>query len=384
LIAYPFFPYTQFQLQVDFLEARDVWLESKHATAVSSMSHQRPSLVSVQAQEQLLDAIERHRTRVFEVATQFNAIFRAQTATAEAARLLSMWMARRVHSFLDILTTELESVQDAAAVRDALEAALFFGSSLGRLGADFTAQLQTVFEPKMLVLVRNLWKDGVTQLEETLQVCREAGMATPLASHAVGESAEAESDGSESLTGPQPPPRKLMRLPPLARLVNAVLAGLNELRRCLLPDIFPALRRSLDEQLTTVLNLLTAHERAVLVPGLKGEAMALRSTAADLKTVFVDIVDPYLRGSLEAALGNGSAAEEYHKILLENLKEPEILAEEVGSSRGRQEEKEVDDPPKDEEGQKDTQVAKGEVVETEHRQEAEDLMEEIASDTEIL
>jgi hypothetical protein len=52
----------EFALQVDFLEARDAWLESSPGASAASMAA-ASSLGPMQPTEQLLDAIERYRTR---------------------------------------------------------------------------------------------------------------------------------------------------------------------------------------------------------------------------------------------------------------------------------------------------------------------------------
>jgi adenylate kinase len=279
---------------------------------------------------------------VFEVATQFNAIFRAENVgmgsslnneSSAATTLLCMWTSRRVHNFCNtLLASEIAIIDDAAALRDALEASVFFATSMGRLGADFTAMLPRMFENRMHELVVDQhWKPGVAALKEILKVCRDAGVAHPLASQVGSETGESDDNSAlnmdtSRLDGPQPPPRKIMTLPPLARLVNAVLAGLNELRRCLLPGIFTRLRRSLDEMLQDIKAEVVANERAVMKPGM---SVALRQVASEFSIILADIVEPYLRGSLEAALGNSLQAERHHKTLLENLKEPEPVIDAI-------------------------------------------------------
>lgn len=259
---------------------------------------------------------------VFEVATQFNAIFRAQTQSSnDSVPLLSMWMARRVRSFIELLRFEMSHIEDSAALRDALEASVFFANSMGRLGADFTARLPEIFEPKMLSLVDSTWTQGLEQLRETLRICRDAGLASPLVSQSL-ETTEADStlESSPKLDGPLPPPRALLAFPPLARFVNAVLTGLNELRRCLLPGIFVQLRKSLDKLLSDTKMELMNNERAVLKPGFRGEAAQLREIAAKLKHIFSNTIEPYLRGSLEAALGNKEGAKCLHEIYLDSIR----------------------------------------------------------------
>jgi hypothetical protein len=132
------------------------------------------------------------------------------------------------------------------------------------------------------------------------------------------------------LEEPLPPPKQLLSLPPLARLVNAVLIGLNALRRCLLPGIFPTLRHCLETQvLQAAEKELQRHERTVLTPGFAGEAAALRASAARLSTTFRDLVPPYLRGALAAAVGSGSAARTQHALFLEQLERGRELDEEA-------------------------------------------------------
>lgn len=353
----------ELKLQVDFLEARDVWIDtitppafnasSTTTTYNSTRQLQQSSIVtSPQSQEPFSDTIERYRTRVFEIATQFNTIFRSDSTIsttymdeatgsidATATTFLSMWISRRIYTFCNtLLAAELAITDDAAVLRDILDSLVFFATSMGRLGADFTAVLARMFETRMhTIIVFNYWKPGIEALKEILKVCRDAGVAHPLFSSQTAMETDEEKDktglDAHNLAGPQPPPRKLLRFPPLARFVNAILSGLNELRRCLLPGIFTRLRQSLDQCIVDVLTELNANERAVMKPGMigVGDFGALRKIATELKSQFHDIVEPYVRGSLEAALGNGLEAERYHRILLDNLKDPDLaLLQEEG------------------------------------------------------
>lgn len=268
---------------------------------------------------------------MFEIATQFNAIFRAQTnAQKISVSLLSMWVSRRVHSFLTMLKGELRQMEDSASLRDALDACVFFSASMGRLGADFTAQLPPLFEERMHSIVLHFWREGAGQLAETLKICREAGVASPLSSSSAVTATPGSFGGetaADSDSGPMPPPRQLMALPPLGRVVNAFLTGLNELRRCLLPGIFSKLRASMEEILAELDGILQYNERAVLTPGLRGEAAELRDKAKEMRQVMADIVTPYLRGALELSLGNESVGKEYHTKLAEMLNPPVVEEE---------------------------------------------------------
>jgi hypothetical protein len=280
---------------------------------------------------------------MFEIATQFNAIFRAQTnAQKISVSLLSMWTSRRVQSFLTMLKGELRHMEDSASLRDALDACVFFSASMGRLGADITSLLPPLFEEKMHFLVVHYWKEGVTQLTETLKICREAGVASPLSSSAaVPPSLTSQgSDVGEGDGGPMPPPRQLMAMPPLGRLVNAFLTGLNELRRCLLPGIFNQLRTSLEEILSEIEGILQSNERTVMTPGLRGEAVELRAKAKEMREAMANIVAPYVRGALELSLGNEAGARVHHQALMEYLKPSLEVPEEVPAEEGKEENEE--------------------------------------------
>lgn len=178
----------------------------------------------------------------------------------------------------------------------------------------------------------NSWKEGTNQLSETLKICRDAGVASPLVSSAVVASTGALSEGATDADGDEdtltssammPPPRKLMALPPLGRLVNACLVGLNELRRCLLPGVFSQLREAIEKEfLLETKNILHTHERAVMTPGMKGDVAKLREIAKEMKMVTKTIVFPYVRGAVELSLGNEEGAQQHFDKLRKVLNPP--------------------------------------------------------------
>ena len=204
-------------------------------------------------------------------------------------------------------------ISDTATLRDALESSTFFATSMGRIGADFSPLLPTFFVPRLFVIVTSHWNDGLNAFQDTLKVCREAGIASILYNSREVLSPIGAKTGDEDTTGPgvgfktPAPPRQLLSLPPLARLVNSFLNGLNELRRCLLASAFPQLRSHFkDSFLVKVRAILGENERVVLKPGFlnKGEdAGKLRTLAVEFKEEFNECVEPYLASALEVSLG---------------------------------------------------------------------------------
>lgn len=343
----------EMRLQVDFLEARDAWLEggiakigSAQAAAAAASDKGSgggaSSRTSAQA-EQILDGIERYRTRCFEIVTQFLAIFRGSFAPSTSSSnnqdhsfsLLSMWTARRVQTFLTSLNSNLIShVHDTATLRDALDASSFFACSMGRVGADFQSLLAPIFEPLLTKMIVGYWSDGLNGMSETLKACRDAGIAGPLFGTETSSNTES-SDGInvddvdvQSSRTPHPP-RSLLALPPLARFLNAYLTGLNELRRCLLPGAFPSIRLAHSKLIADAKMALQANERAALTPGLRGEATKLREAAAKMKAEFDKCVEPYMKNALEVALGSFDyAMAEADKARIEADKKAALLAAE--------------------------------------------------------
>jgi hypothetical protein len=262
--------------------------------------------------------------RCFEIATQFLAIFRSSTShkastsnnSDKASQLLSMWTTRRIDTFLhqQLGMKYLPLISDTATLRDALESTTFFATSMGRIGSDFSPLLPAFFVPRLISIVTSSWSNGLNSLQDTLKVCRDAGIASPLYNSRevispIGTNAEDEGDIGAGMGAKTPsPPRQLLSLPPLARLVNSFLTGLNELRRCLLASAFPQLRSFFRESfIVKVKAILVENERAVLKPGFlsKGEeAGKLRSVAIELKEEFEGCVEPYLSNALEVALGS--------------------------------------------------------------------------------
>merc|ERR1740124_729595 len=281
--------------------------------------------------------------------------------------LLSMWITRRIHLFLTMITSSVNRMEDSAILRDALEACVFFASSMARLGGDFKSMLSDIFESKMVSLVTNCWKEGVSTLQETLKVCRDAGVVGPLISSSIAPQASGIS--------PEQPPRQLLSHPPLARMVNSYLSGFNELRRCLLPNIFVILRNELKNSLKNVKAILETNQRTVNAPALRGEASQLREAAESMMIVFDNIVEPYITGALEVALGNFKAGKE---LLLKQMDKVEEESEEEEEKENEEEEgKESEEEEKGKESEEEEKGKESEEEEKGEESEEDDKSQEI-------
>lgn len=323
----------------------------------SSMGAGAGGMTTSSTSETLLDSIDAYRTRCFEITTQFLAIFRASNTQQQNAslQLLSMWTSRRIQLFLQthlspsLLTTY---ITDTSILRDVYEATIFFATSMGRIGADFSPLLPSIFEPRCVSIVTGHWRDGVDKLSNILRICREAGVASPLFSttHANTMDGEGNNSGTKTattITEEYPEyaktitaPRQLLSYPPLARLVNAFLSGLNELRRCLFPQILSQLRIIFQDKTKAIRSILSSHQRAVLTPGfleVSDDAGKLRSLAGEYLDEFSGCIEPYLSNSLEIAFGS------FENVVTVEVKEEEVKKEDKTEDVLQEEEKVVEE-----------------------------------------
>ena len=169
-------------------------------------------------------------------------------------------------------------------------------------------------EPKVVQMITGHWMEGVQAFQDVLTACREAGVVGPLyhANAATGhvfDEPATSSTGADLATGSSTPspPRQLLLYPPLARLLNEFLVGLNELRRCLFPSIFSTLREFFQKDFCgAISSALDQFERAVLTPGFarQGEDyQRLRDLAQELKAEYDGCLLPYMTSALEVAFG---------------------------------------------------------------------------------
>ena len=292
----------ELKLQLDFLEARGAWLQSELEGAERALRAKTDDLSDAAGEisQWLIEVIDKNRALWFEICTQYRAIFSSDapvaaasngslampassdgTATAEASGtgaaekaapktgtaelVLNQWLTGRIERFVAFLRHYIFRVRDGASLHDILDQTMFFGASLGRLGADFRPLVIPIFEEAVVHLVVGRWEAAELELAHTLAAHREArsvGNPAPLdcvplyvpASRlngggtstdvsegtAVGEDpttspSKASSSSSSSLSSPEKKlelPQSTLEFPALAHVTNIFLASLNDLRQC--------------------------------------------------------------------------------------------------------------------------------------------------------
>ena len=267
----------ELKLQVDFLDARTLWLQSELEAVERSSVTQRGD-VDVQW---LLDLVEKNRTLWFEIGTQFRAIFTSDDAGGSidksADLVLSSWVVRRVESFVAMLAQQLMRVRDGAQLHHLFEHTMFMGASLGRLGADFRPLVAPLFEDAVLEMMTWRWQAAEAVLAASLQAVSGSDAsvnALPLhlpALHRGEETKSAKSDPKE----PPEPALSTLAFPALAHSLNLLLDSFNHLRQCAPRSLRAALEMQFKTTLRNFARMLSKHTEAVAGRPSDAEVAAL-------------------------------------------------------------------------------------------------------------
>lgn len=224
-------------------------------------------LDSEPAQALLLDLIEKNRTLWFEIGTQFRALFCSDDGTGNdtSELVLSTWLVNRIESFISLLHAHISTVNDGSALRDVLEAAMFFGASLGRLGADFRPLLVPIFEQSLFTFVVSRWENAEAELAAALGLKKSLGSVLPLyapASRRADDPPRVGSTAPQDPNEPPEPPHSTLAFPVLAHILNVHLDTLNDLRQCAPLSLRDRLEARLKSTLVNMAKLFARHTEA--------------------------------------------------------------------------------------------------------------------------
>lgn len=188
---------SEVRLQMDFLEARTIWLHNNAertlhihrpesnrelssedlplqsaAGTTTTDSQKGTSAAALGPYGRISEMLEIRRTAWFAVITQFNALFqdhlrnnapdrgsgKSSNAVEDgfvlseysAAAVLHTWATRQVSQLLSELQTLLPGIDEGASLRSLLEQTLFFASRMSQVGCDFSGLVIPIFEEVML------------------------------------------------------------------------------------------------------------------------------------------------------------------------------------------------------------------------------------------
>lgn len=244
--------YSDFELRIVYLQCRSTYLAEKLALIPSTNAYMYLSKI-----------VDLTRAQLSEVITQYRAIFdqeddststtstnalgssSATTKSEEVSTILQCWIFNQTDSFVHTLEQKLPLIQDGTSIANLLSQCMYFGLSLGRLGADFRSVLAPIFESCILQLVQRQLSNALEIFSLQLKRYRPLLSLTPLTSTSDANSIDNTDRSDPNQTPPTPtktntststasanPPLAIMDYMPLAHLLNLLIAVLNELRKC--------------------------------------------------------------------------------------------------------------------------------------------------------
>ena len=251
--------FTETELRLRFLQARNSWLESVLST-VSVTDDEND------AYDRITRTIEIYRIHLFDIVTQYRAIFSDDSTVLfnekvnkrvdnlpYDASIFHCWLSYRIDLFLDLLQRCLEK-----GVGNRLDSVLgqcmYFGQSFSRVGADFRCLLVPIFQEAVTDLFRKIVQDTTKEFES--EMMSYSLLSTSISYNQMSATGSLANVNKQSEV-PQPP-ITLLDFPPLAVYVNGILYAFNQLRLCLPLSIATQLPKMLLSSLKCVANIILA------------------------------------------------------------------------------------------------------------------------------
>jgi hypothetical protein len=211
-----------------------------------------------------------------------------------------------VHKLLLELERLVQGIEEGAAVRAVLEQAVFFAARMGQVGCDFSASVVPLFTAIVVQRTVADWPQALASFRTMLQterICLEVDDAPSSSSSSSSSSSagamreqvvplylsQEKAGGADSSLGgfgsphkrssdDVPAPVPVMSFPPLAFLLNSLLAGLNFLRECPLLSAREAVLSHLKTALVAAAELMPLLAKDIRTKGgkyLQGQGQGL-------------------------------------------------------------------------------------------------------------
>ncbi|XP_002123181.2 conserved oligomeric Golgi complex subunit 8 [Ciona intestinalis] len=287
--------FSEVELRVKFLQARNSWLDGLLAVVPSGGGE-------LEAFERITRIIEVCRVHLFDIVTQYRAIFTDdmdvylvnKSEDASSANIFYCWMNYRVNCFLKSLDESLE-IGVGTRLDSLLGQCMYFGQSFSRVGADFRNLLIKKFHKVYL----KIFTEGIEVSTRHFH--------TNMMSYSFTATTRFDKpiERATSVDKSEAPPVQLLEYPPLAEYVNGVLSLFNNFRvGCpvfMLVDIPILLDASLIKVAESIAMFYKTEES-----GFSERELSCFVLFCD---VFKDTVIPHLNSCLASLFPNNSMTE---------------------------------------------------------------------------
>lgn len=278
--------FTEAELRVKFLQARDAWLRS----ILTAIPNDDPYF-------HITKTIEACRVHLFDIITQYRAIFSDEDPllppamgehTVNESAIFHGWVLQRVSQFLQVLETDLNR-GIGGRLDSLLGQCMYFGLSFSRVGADFRGQLAPVFQQVAISTFQKAIQEAVEKFQD------EMNSYTLISAPAILGSSNLPAAVPVTQPGTLQPPMVLLDFPPLACFLNSILVAFNDLRLCCPVALAQDVTGALENALAKVTNIILAFHRAEEAAFSSGEQELFIQFCA----VFVEDLVPYLNRCLQ-------------------------------------------------------------------------------------
>lgn len=235
--------FSEAELRVKFLQARGSWLDSVLAAVPDD-----------DAYVHITKTIEACRVHLFDIITQYRAVFSDEDAAGTEGQVFHGWVVQRVWHFLRTLERDLRRGV-GARLDSLLGQCMYFGLSFSRVGADFRGQLAPMFSAVAAEAFGHALRDAADRFREDMSVY--TLIALPVA---LGGAVTPVTPAPQA--GTLQPPMSLLDFQPLACFLNNVLNAFNDLRLCCPLGLGHGVTAQLQDALCTVSGELLSFHRA--------------------------------------------------------------------------------------------------------------------------
>ncbi|CAG2208481.1 COG8 [Mytilus edulis] len=273
--------FTEAELRIKFLQARDSWFQG----ILRALPKDDPYT-------HITKTIEASRVHLFDIITQYRAIFSDEdpllsTAKEESineAALFHGWVVQKVSQFLSTLESDLQ-IGVGGRLDSILGQCMYFGLSFSRVGADFRGLLAPIFQRAALNTFTLALTEAIKKFEENMQSYNLLNVT----------STSGSSYTSASQAGQMYPPNLLLDFYPLAAYCNHILTAFNELRLCAPISMACEVSQALESSLQQINRIILAFHRAEETTFDKKE----KDNFDNFCTVYVTDLVPYLNKCLQ-------------------------------------------------------------------------------------
>nr|SVE73493.1 EOG090X04G7 [Daphnia atkinsoni] len=244
--------FSEQEIRLKFLQARDSWFKST-----------LDEIPKEDAYQHILKTVELSRVHLFDISTQYRAIFTDedplvlanQDPNTNESAIYYSWIIQKITDFLGALQSDLPKVSPSS-LESVFGQCMYFGLSFGRIGSDFRSLLVPLFSQ----VVYDRFVHSANKSE--------AQFAEAMASFSLTRTSSLGSNAGYSYmqTSPSPadqvqPPYGLIKFSPLAELCNGLIAAFNELRMCAPVQLVNLVVRKLEQTLRNCSQIIAEFHR---------------------------------------------------------------------------------------------------------------------------